>query len=57
MAITLTENAAKQIQRQLAKRGKELALGSYPCPDLNLFQHEHIIITDCPLDMHTIDFN
>jgi len=26
MAITLTENAAKQIQRQLAKRGKGLAL-------------------------------
>jgi len=26
MAITLTENAAKQIQRQLAKRGKGFAL-------------------------------
>ena len=26
MAITLTENAAKQIQSQLAKRGKGLAL-------------------------------
>ena len=26
MAITLTENAAKQIQRQLAKRGKGIAL-------------------------------
>jgi iron-sulfur cluster assembly protein len=26
MAITLTENAAKQIQKQLAKRGKGLAL-------------------------------
>ena len=26
MSITLTENAAKQIQRQLAKRGKGLAL-------------------------------
>ena len=26
MAITLTENAAKQIQRQLTKRGKGLAL-------------------------------
>ena len=26
MTITLTENAAKQIQRQLAKRGKGLAL-------------------------------
>ena len=26
MAITLTENAARQIQRQLAKRGKGLAL-------------------------------
>lgn len=26
MAITLTENAAKQIRRQLAKRGKGLAL-------------------------------
>ncbi len=26
MAITLTENAAKQIRKQLAKRGKGLAL-------------------------------
>jgi len=26
MALTLTENAAKQIQRQLAKRGKGIAL-------------------------------
>ncbi len=26
MVITLTENAAKQIQRQLAKRGKWIAL-------------------------------
>ena len=26
MAITLTENAAKQIQRQIAKRGKGIAL-------------------------------
>ena len=26
MAVTLTENAAKQIRKQLAKRGKGLAL-------------------------------